>query len=204
MNDNRREEIELARRAAKGEYDAFEQLVKRTEARLYGHLLRMVNNTDDARELLQETYLSAFKNLKAFQGTAAFSTWLYRIATNHALMHFRKKKPEVAVEDLDVPTHEELKKRTISDWDMDPLQEAHKLEVRHILEKAIAELPPTYRAVVSLRDVEGLSTSETAKVLDINEGAVKTLLHRARIYLRELLSPHFEAEDLLHIEGGGK
>ena len=197
-------EAALVARAAAGDFGAFEELVRSTEAKLYAHLLRMTENAADAKELLQESYLSAYRNLGTFKGDSAFSTWIYRIATNHALMHFRKKRPESGFEELSVPTHEELKSRNISDWDMDPYEAAHKKEVKRILDEAISSLPPVYRAVVSLRDIEGLSTEETAERLGINAGAVKTRLHRARIHLRELLSPHFGADEFIEAKGGRK
>lgn len=199
-NPSRAEDKERVRRAVQGDFDAFDQLVTQTEARVYSHLLRMVANPDDAKDLLQETYLSAFKNLKSFQGNSSFYTWVYRISTNHALMMFRKRRPEVSFDELPIPTHEELKKRNISDWAMDPAKAAHRQEVREILDKAITELPLPYRAVVVMRDVEGLSTAETAANLEIQEGAVKTRLHRARLALREILSKHFGPEELAALE----
>lgn len=201
MSDNFSDERELVEKSVAGGYEAFEELVRRTEGKLYAHLLRMTENPADAKELLQESYLSAYRNLKSFKGDSAFSTWLYRIATNHALMHFRKKRPETGLEELNVPSHEELKNRRITDWDMDPAEAAHKKEVRKILEQAIMSLPPSYRAVVSLRDIEGLSTEETALRLGINAGAVKTRLHRARIFLREKLSPHFCPDEFMDARG---
>ncbi len=187
------EEARLVQRARQGDFGAFEQLVTRTESKIYGLLLRLVGNPDDARELLQETYLSAYRNLDRFQGNAAFSTWVYRIATNHALMRFRKKNPEtVGLDEIPVPTHEEIRERGVSDWDLDPKEAVLQKEIRGLLNRAILDLPPLYRAVVVLRDVEGLSTAETAQALGITEGAVKTRLHRARLFLREALSPHFE------------
>ena len=202
-NENQEAEGEaaLVAKAAAGDFAAFEELVKRTEARLYSHLLRLTENTADARELLQESYLSAYRNLSSFKGNSSFSTWIYRIATNHALMHFRKRRPEVALEELTIPTHEELKSRNISDWELDPSEAAHKKEVLKILDDAITKLPPSYRAVVALRDIEGLSTEETAQALGVNEGTVKTRLHRARIHLRELLSPHFGADEFFQAGG---
>lgn len=199
-NAQRTQDADTVQQAIDGNFHAFEALVTQTEARVYSHLLRMVSNPDDAKELLQETYLSAFKNLKSFQGNSSFYTWVYRIATNHALMLFRKKRPEVPFDELPIPTHEELKKRKISDWALDPALAAHRKEVRDILDEAIAKLPPPYRAVVLLRDVEGLSTAETAQALEIQEGAVKTRLHRARLALRESLSKHFGPEELAALE----
>lgn len=194
-------EAELVKRAREGDFSAFEELVTGTEAKVFSHLLRLTQNSSDAEELLQETYLSAFKNLNSFKGNSSFYTWVYRIATNHAFMHFRKQKPETSIEELPLPSHEELKKRQIRDWDMDPADAAQKEEVRAIMEKAIAKLPEGYREVVLMRDMEGLSTAETAEIMGINEGAVKTRLHRARIFLREILSSHFGPEELSTTEG---
>jgi len=188
-------EAALVARARDGDFEAFESLVSASEARIYNHLVRLLGNSEDARDLLQETYLSAYRNLSSFKGDSAFSTWVYRIATNHALMRLRRKQPqEVEWDELQIPTHEELKGRNISDWALDPREALLRKELRGVLEKAIQGLPPAYRAVVTLRDVEDLSSEETARILGISVGAVKTRLHRARIFLREALSPYFESE----------
>ncbi|TLN14444.1 sigma-70 family RNA polymerase sigma factor [bacterium] len=197
----REDEAELVRLAAGGDFEAFGKLVTATEARVFSHLLRMTQNSADAQELLQETYLSAFKNLRSFKGNSSFYTWVYRIATNHALMHYRRQKPETSVEELPLPTHEELKNRRISDWDLNPEEAAKSAEIKAMLGEAIARLPEGYRAVVVLRDIEGLSTAETAEILGINEGAVKTKLHRARIFLREILSRSFGPQEFSNPQG---
>lgn len=199
------EEATLVARAKEGDFVAFEELVTRSEGRVYNHILRLVGNVEDARELLQETYLSAYRNLHAFKGDSAFSTWVYRIGTNHALMRLRKKHPEeVGLDEVRVPTHEELKARKISDWALDPKEAVLRKELREELERAIQGLPPGYRAVVVLRDIDDLSTAETAQQLGISEGAVKTRLHRARIYLREALAPYFEANEGGPSSGGAR
>lgn len=192
----------LIEKAQQGDFDAFGALVNQTEGKIYSHLLRLVGNPEDAKELLQETFLSVYRGLSGFKGDSAFSTWVYRIATNHALMRLRKKNPEtVGFEEISVPSHEELKRRTISDWDIDPKEAVLRKEVRRILDEAIQALPPTYKAVVLLRDVEDLSTAETAQILEISEGAVKTRLHRARMCLREALGPYFEPDGEAGIAG---
>ena len=196
------DEAQLIDLARQGDFDAFAALVTSSQGKIYNHLLRMVGNPEDARDLLQESYLSAFRNLKSFQGGSAFSTWLYRIATNHALMKLRRKNPEtVGLDEIAVPTHEELKQRTITDWALDPNQAMLRKEVRQVLDRAIQSLPPTYRSVALLRDVEDLSTAETAEVLGISEGAVKTRLHRARLALREKLSEYFEGDTSPEVDG---
>lgn len=190
------EESLLLARAREGDFAAFESLVTASEGKTYHHLLRLVGNAEDARDLLQETFLSAYRNLGSFKGDSAFSTWVYRIATNHALMRLRRKVPqEIAIDDLAIPTHEELKSRTISDWDIDPREAILRKELRETLQAAIEKLPALYRAVVVMRDVEELTTEETAAALGITEGAVKTRLHRARIFLREALAPYLGGEE---------
>lgn len=188
-------EAQLVAQAREGDFGAFEALVNASEGKVYGHLLRLTGNPEDARDLLQETYLSAYRHLGSFKGDAAFTTWVYRIATNHALMRLRKKNPEtVGLDEIAVPSHEELKGRTISDWAINPRDAVLRSEVRRVLDEAVQSLPPTYRAVVVLRDIQDLDTRETAEILGISEGAVKTRLHRARIFLRELLGPYFEGD----------
>jgi RNA polymerase sigma-70 factor (ECF subfamily) len=120
-------------------------------------------------------------------------------------MRLRRKQPqEVAFDDLQIPTHEELRGRTISDWAIDPKEAVLRKELRGVLQEAIQGLPPLYRAVVVLRDVEELSTEETAAALGITEGAVKTRLHRARIFLREALAPYMGTEAADASSGTGR
>ncbi len=195
-------EAELVEGAKGGDFESFAALVTGSEGKIYAHLLRLVGNAEDARDLLQETYLSAYRHLASFKGDSAFGTWAYRIATNLALMRLRKKSPEtVNLDEIRLPTHQEIQSRSISDWAIDPKEAVLRKEVRLQLDRAIRSLPPLYRAVVTLRDVEGLSTAETASALDISEGAVKTRLHRARLFLREALSPYFEGEAAPSVEG---
>jgi len=195
-------ETELVEQAKGGDFDSFAALVTGSEGKIYAHLLRLMGNAEDARDLLQETYLSAYRHLASFKGDSAFGTWAYRIATNLALMRLRRKNPEtVNLDEIRLPTHQEIQSRSISDWAIDPKEAVLRKEVRSQLDRAIRSLPPLYRAVVTLRDVEGLSTAETAAALDISEGAVKTRLHRARLFLREALSPYFEGEAAPSVEG---
>lgn len=195
-------ETDLVEQAKGGDFDSFAALVTGSEGKIYAHLLRLMGNPEDARDLLQETYLSAYRHLGSFKGDSAFGTWAYRIATNLALMRLRKKSPEtVNLDEIRLPTHQEIQSRSISDWAIDPKEAVLRKEVRLQLDRAIRSLPPLYRAVVTFRDVEGLSTAETATALDISEGAVKTRLHRARLFLREALSPYFEGEAAPSVEG---
>lgn len=155
---------------------------------------RIVGNEEDARDALQEAFLSAFKAIKTFEGGSRLSTWLHRIVVNAALMKLRSRKraQERSIEDL-LP-------KFLSDghpvtpaaaWRETGDSEAQKKENRMLVRAAIEELPEIYRTVLLLRDIEEMSTEETAEVLGINNNAVKTRLHRARQALRTLLDPRF-------------
>lgn len=154
--------------------------------------LKMLNNPQDAEDILQETFIKAYKNIEKFDGRSNVSTWLYRIATNEALMSLRKKRPDTISYDMpsdnDPEPQEPLQ---IEDWCCLPEQDYLTAEARLRMDEAAERLPDSLRLVFVLRDIEGLSTRETAEVLDISEMAVKTRLSRARLRLREDLSTYF-------------
>lgn len=175
---------QLIERAVAGDYAAFEELVQRHASGVYHLALKMLHNAADAEEVLQDTFLSAHTHLKDFRRQASFKTWLYRIAANQALTRLRKdkKKHELWLdEETDMAT---------ADWTTDPEVMAEHEELRRRLMQAVDALPPAYRAVFWLRDVEGLSTQEVADVLDLEVPNVKTRLLRARLKLREMLSDY--------------
>lgn len=154
--------------------------------------LKMLNNPQDAEDILQETFIKAYKHIGKFDGRSSISTWLYRIATNEALMSLRKKRPDMI--SFDVPSINESEPQEpmqIVDWCCLPEEEFLSSEGRLRLDEAAERLPESLRIVFVLRDIEGLSTRETADVLDISEMAVKTRLSRARLRLREDLSTYF-------------
>ena len=192
------DDLALVRRAQQGDYTAFETLVSRYEGRLYGLALRIVGSRHDAEDVVQQTFVSLIEHLEQFRGDAAFSTWLTRIAANHALALLRKRGRQQAVGTVqehgeegyaDVP-HPDY----IAQWRETPEQIASRNETQRLLAEALDELDEKYRLVFLLRDVEGLSTQETAEVLGISTANVKVRLLRARLMLRERLTRIFGDE----------
>jgi len=161
---------------------AFEQLVAEYEDRVYGIALRITGSAAEAEDVMQDAFLDAFRAWPTFRGEAAPTTWLYRIAVNAALRRMRSHQPvEYLVERDDAD-------EDVVDWSADVAQAALRHEVQARLEACITQLPPDLRVALILRDVEGLSTAETAAALEITEAAVKSRLHRARVVLRRHLS----------------
>ena len=185
-NDN-----ELARAAQRGEQNAFRELVTRYENRIYRLGLKIVHDQQDAEDVLQETFISAYRHLDSFRGDAQFSTWLYRIATNAALMKLRARKPIASLDEPSPDGSEADMMPNLVDWSATPEEMLLNGEIRTQMDDALASLPEILRVVFVLRDVEGLSVEETARVLDISVPNVKTRLHRARLALRECLSLYF-------------
>jgi RNA polymerase sigma-70 factor (ECF subfamily) len=175
-----------------GDPAAFAQLVEANQRNVYNLALRMLSDPQEAEDVLQETFLSAYKALPGFEGRSSLSTWLYRIASNASLMRLRKKRPETTSidEPLELEEGESLPRQFV-DWSSAPEDELLSGEARRMMDEAVAELPEGLRIVFILRDIEGLSTQEAGEVLELSEAAVKTRLHRARLALREKLSAYF-------------
>ena len=186
-------EAGLVAQAQQGGVEAFTELVNRYEGNIYRLARHITQNPEDAEDVLQETFLKAYEHLTDFQGNSKFYTWLVRIAVNQSLMKLRKRKSDASVS-LDDPfdTGEENLTREIAVWDPNPEQTYSREEIRAILEKAVEALPPTFRAVFALRDIEELSTEETAALLNLSIPAVKSRLLRARLRLREKLTRYFK------------
>lgn len=184
----------LVKKSQEGDYLSFEELVKRYEKKIYNLAYRIMGNKEDASDVLQETFLQAFKKLSGFKGKAKFSTWLYRIAVNICLMRKRKRKKMKTVS-LDIPIltkkEDEIKRELRDDWSESPLATLENEEVKKTLSEAIGLLPEEYRTVFLLRGLNGLSNQEVAKALKISLPAVKSRLHRARLFLRDKLSQYF-------------
>lgn len=181
----------LVEKAQSSDLKAFDKLVSRYEEKIYNLAYRILRNREDAEDVLQETFVSVFKSLKKFKRKSTFSTWVYRIATNAALMKLRKKKLETVSLDAPLKIDEEEIKRETVDWSKNPDKIFKTQRLREIMEQAIELLPYHYKTVFLLRDEEGLSTEEVAKVLNISISAVKSRLHRARLSLREKLTEYF-------------
>lgn len=199
------DETELIQRAQKGDNLALTELVEEHQQTIYNVALRMCGNADDAEETLQETFLKAIQALPRFEGRSRLSTWLYRIASNQCLMRRRRdaKAPVHFFMDEDDDPAESQPKYFI-DWSYNPDDLLLDAELQQVMEAAIKELPPKLRIVFIWRELEGLSTAETAKVLDISESAVKVRLHRARLQLREQLSRYFTDQTPVAAKNGGE
>jgi RNA polymerase sigma-70 factor (ECF subfamily) len=175
-----------------GDRAEFARMVDAYYGIVYRLAFRMLNNPQDAEDILQETFLKAYRHLKNFDGRSKISTWLYRIATNEALMFLRRKQPHLVSIDEPLETEAgEAEPLHIVDWCCIPEDELLSAEARGNLDNAVAKLPYSLRIVFILREIEGLSTKETADVLDLSETAVKTRLSRARLRLREDLSGYY-------------
>ena len=189
----------LVVRAQQGDGAAFAQLVERHQRQLFRLALRMTGSEADAQEVLQEAFLNAYQKLPLFRGEAQFSSWLYRIAANSALMRLRRKRrapdtvPDEPIE-LASPRFTEnggFEAPPRSDWSQRADEKMQSRELGSAIDKAVAELPEDYRTVFLLKDVDGLSNEEIANALELSVPAVKSRLHRARLALREKLGEFF-------------
>jgi RNA polymerase sigma-70 factor (ECF subfamily) len=186
------QEAALLERIRAGDKAACGECVELHSPGVYRLALRMMRNEAEAEDVVQETFLSAFKAIDAFEGRAGLSTWLYRIAYNAALMRLRRVQPLVVSVDepLELEDGTEVP-RELHDWCCLPERDFETAEARTELERAIHELPEKLRAVFVLRELEGLTTEQAAEALDLSADNVKTRLHRARLWLRERLSGYF-------------
>ncbi len=186
------EDRALLTRLQAGDKSACAECIERHAPEVYRLALRLMRSEAEAEEVVQETFLSAFKAIDAFEGRSSLSTWLYRIAHNAALMRLRRAEPDtVPVDAPDLDGDGVQVPRQLFDWCCLPEQDYDTAEARQELELAIRELPEKLRAVFVLRELEGLSTEATAEALDLSLEAVKTRLHRARLWLRERLADYF-------------
>ncbi len=187
-------DLELVRRIKEGEESAFGRLVERFQDRVYRLALRISRNPQDAEEITQDVFLTIYQRVGTFDARSAFSTWLYRIATNAALMKLRRRQStsEIAIEDyLPQFTKEGQARLPVADWGENPERHLLDQEGRKALENAISSLPSDYQVPLFLHDVEGLSNAEVADVLGVSVLAVKARLHRARLALRGILAGYF-------------
>ena len=183
---------DLVRRAKGGDEAAFNELVERHQDRVYRHAERMLGNQQDAEEVLQDTFLQAYRHLGSFEERSRFSTWIYRIATNEALMRLRRssRRREVHLEETP-PGEVERASEEVREFARSAIDHVMDREIREILDKALDELPPEYRVVFVLRDVDELSNAEVAEILGLSVPAVKSRLHRSRLWLRDRVAGIF-------------
>jgi RNA polymerase sigma-70 factor (ECF subfamily) len=183
------EEIQLVELAKNGDRKALAQLVKDNEQTVYNFSFKVCRDRDKAEHIMQETFFSMIKSLHQFDGNSKLSTWLYRIVSNHCLMLARKDKTRTFVSiDNDDDLYED---KYTADWSNIPNKNIENAELKRILDESIDKLSPEYRIVFLLRDVEGLSTEETAEMTELSVPAVKSRLHRARAFLRKELNEAF-------------
>jgi RNA polymerase sigma-70 factor (ECF subfamily) len=188
-----KDESVLVSEAKAGSYAAFEELVNRYEKRIYRLGLNITGNREDAEDVLQEAFLKAFEHLPEFREDSRFYTWIVRIAVNEGLMKLRKRRADksVPLEDS-LDDDGDVMPREFTDWRPNPEQLLARAEMEGILQSAVMTLPPIFRTVFFLRDVEGLSTAETAQLLNLTDAAVKARLFRARLRLRNELNKTFK------------
>lgn len=187
------DESQLVAKAREGDLDAFNELVTHYERKIFRLAKHITQNDEDAEDVLQETFLKAYEHLGNFQGQSKFYTWIVRIAVNEALMKLRKRKTDRTVPlDEPVDTGEDTMPREIAVWEENPEQKYSREELGNILDEAVEGLRPAFRTVFVLRDIEELSTEETAEALGISIPAVKSRLLRARLQLREKLTRLFK------------
>ncbi|VAX18327.1 RNA polymerase sigma factor RpoE [hydrothermal vent metagenome] len=187
------EDAPLVKLAKEGDFDAFEQLVHKFESRIYNHCLKILNSQEDAEDVLQETFLQVHRFLGSFRGDSSFSTWLFKIATNGCLMRIRKRK-QVNLVSIDKPIEfngSSLKKEVV-DWSQNPYRLSSNDEIKKALDQFMAMLPEDKRVVLVLKDVEGFSNIEISHILGMSVAAVKSRLHRARLFMRDELSKYFD------------
>ncbi len=176
-------ETQLVARAQRGDEEAFAALFEMHKRRVYSLCLRMTGNTAEAEDLAQEAFLQLFRKISTFRGESAFSTWLHRLAVNVVLMHLRKKGlQQVSLDEVD-SSQDEPVKRDYGDYDQRLMGSVDRIS----LTRAIAELPPGYRTVFVLHDVEGYEHNEIAEIMKCSVGNSKSQLHKARMKLRDWL-----------------
>ena len=184
----------LVTQARAGDELAFAELVHRHENRVYTLALSMLRNSDDAEDVLQETFISVLHGLPRFRGESAFATWLYRIAYNATLMKLRKPLTGLSLDEV-LESEESEIPRELTDWTHEPESAFLNEEAREAMQTAVDTLSTPLRSVFILRDIDGLSTLETAAVLQVSVEVVKTRLHRARMIVRNKLSDYLDKRE---------
>ena len=195
-------DVALVERVKSGDISAYDELVRKYDRQIFRIAQHITQNREDAEDVMQDAFLKAYEKLDQFQGNSKFYTWLVRIAVNESLMRLRKRRTGKMVSiDEDIETDEGSVPRDLADWAPDPEQNYTQAELADILRKTIQGLPPGFRVVFVLRDVDGLSTEETAESLGLSVPAVKSRLLRARLQLRERLSRYFKRKKVPREKG---
>jgi RNA polymerase sigma-70 factor (ECF subfamily) len=167
--------------------------MNRHSRRVYRTLVGVLGDPEEARDAMQDTFLKAFQHLSSFQGRSSFSTWLVSIASNTGVQRLRDRKPAESLDDSGLESEDGFRPRQVQSWTDNPEQLYSKAEMRALVETSVMRLPAKYRVVLVLRDLEQLSTEETAVALGLGIPALKARIQRGRLMLREALAPHFAA-----------
>ncbi len=183
---------ELVKLAQQGDNRAFDELVKRYENKVYRLTFKILRHEDDAGEAMQDAFMSAYRGLKNFKSDSTFSTWLYRVATNAALMKYRKRRDGHISLEQSQSYDEDADRLEIPDWSALPDEDLLTGELDDILAEGLSRLPDELREVFVMRDIEELSNSDVAERLQLTVPAVKSRLHRARLQLRDRLNRYFQ------------
>jgi RNA polymerase sigma-70 factor (ECF subfamily) len=190
---NQYSEKTLISRLQAGDKAACAQCIEIHSPGIYRLALRLMESETDAEDVVQDTFMNAFKSIDKFEGRSGLGTWLYRIAYNEVMMRLRRPDPYmIPVDEAGTMNHQGIVPTQLFDWCCLPEKDFESEEVKVELENAVHEMPDSLKIVFILRELEGLSTDETAAALDLTEGAVKVRLHRARLWLRERLTPYFQ------------
>ena len=193
--ENKKLEEALVRQFQGGDLEAYDKIAEIYQKKIYGLSFNLTRNQMDAQDVTQEVLLTLFRKIHTFQGKSAFSSWVYRITLNASYMKLRskKKEPNVSIDEL-MPSFNRagFQQEKIQDWSENTESLLFTNETRDVINKAIALLPEKEKVVFLLRDVEGLSTEKAGEILDLTVPAVKSRLHRARLFLRKKLSSYFE------------
>lgn len=195
------EDLELIDSIHSGRTDLFQRLVEKYQTRIYNFGLKICPNPQDAEDMAQESFINVFRYLKDFRRASSFKNWLYLIASSVCQKMKRKSKfapeRELSLEEFIPDDHDSVKKE-IPDWAVEPSESLLNRELSDKIQSAIAELPTDHRLVLVLRDMEGFSTEETAGILHITPANVKVRLHRARLFVRDVLKEYYELEPRKH------
>lgn len=188
----KKSDLQLVEEFKKGDQKSFEELLQRYAAKAFSLASRLTKNQEDAEEVLQDVFVTVFRKIDGFQGKSSFSSWLYRITVNASFMKLRKRKQDqsVAIEDMPPQIQKSLAVPRNLHQEADAVTMRH--QVTEVLEDAIGRLPDDYRPVFILRDIDGMTSREVSKILNLTVPAVKSRLHRSRMMLRRRLSRFFK------------
>ena len=193
--EDKETEESLVRDLQNGNLEAYDKIAEIYQKKIYGLSFNLTRNQMDAQDVTQEVLLTLFRKINMFQGKSAFSSWVYRIAVNASYMRLRskKKEPNVSIDEL-MPSFNSagFQQEKIQDWSENTESLIFTKETRDVIDKAVNLLPEKEKVVFLLRDVEGLSSEKAGEILDLTVPAVKSRLHRARLFLRKKLSNYFE------------